>query len=212
MAHILNRWSGRCEQRAMAEQMIAGLLANPAIFPNPPHPAMASMISIRRKVRLYNNRRKNLIADRAVAEQTTADKDDMLEDLIEAMKADLRYAENTVDFDDDKLKLIGWAGKKTKTSLTPPGQVRMLEAPKQGAGWVFLDWKQPADGGKPAAYKVQRRVGGGGPDGAWADVATAILSEITLVDQPEKTEIEYRVIAVNKAGQGTPSNTVLVVL
>jgi len=81
---------------------------------------------------------------------------------------------------------------------------------------VFLDWKAPADGGKPAAYKVQRRVGGvvgSEPVGdRWEDVATAILSEITLVDQPEKTEIEYRVIAINKAGEGTPSNTVLVVL
>ena len=201
---------------AMAEQMIAGLWANPAVFPNPPHPAMASITSIRRKVRQYNNRREDLIAARAVAEQTTAEKDDALEDLIEAMKADIRYAENTVDFDDDKLKLIGWAGKKTPTALQPPGQSRLLEAPKQGAGWVFLDWKQPADGGKPAAYKVQRRVGGvvgSEPVGdRWEDIATAILSEITLVDQPEKTELEYRVIAVNKSGEGHPSNTVEVVL
>ena len=123
------------------------------------------------------------------------------------MKADIRYAENTVNFDDDKLKLIGWAGKKAKTPIAAPGQVRLLEAPKQGNGWLFLDWKAPADGGKPKAYKVQRRSGGN-----WVDVATAILSEITLVDQPEKTEIEYRVIAVNKAGKGQPSNTVMLVL
>ncbi|HEG43471.1 MAG TPA: fibronectin type III domain-containing protein [Phycisphaerales bacterium] len=194
---------------AMAEQMIAGLWANPAVFPNPPHPAMASITSIRRKVRQYNNRREDLIAARAVAEQTTAEKDDALEDLIEAMKADIRYAENTVDFDDDKLKLIGWAGKKTPTALQSPGQSRLLEAPKQGAGWVFLDWKQPADGGKPNAYKVQRR---NRPSGPWENVATAILSEITLVDQPERTELEYRVIAVNKSGEGQASNTVMVVL
>ena len=30
--------------------------------------------------------------------------------------------------------------------------------------------------------------------------ATTILTEATLVDQPEKTELEYRVIAVNKFG------------
>jgi hypothetical protein len=34
----------------------------------------------------------------------------------------------------------------------------------------------------------------------------------TLVEQPEKTELEYRVIVVNKAGEGSPSNTVMVVL
>ena len=39
-----------------------------------------------------------------------------------------------------------------------------------------------------------------------------ILTEATLVDQPEKTELEYRVIAVNKAGEGLPSNSVMIVL
>lgn len=65
----------------------------------------------------------------------------------------------------------------------------------------------PDSGGKPKAYKVQRRVGGN-----WADIATAILTEATLVDQPEKTELEYRVIAVNKAGVGQASNTEMVML
>ena len=44
------------------------------------------------------------------------------------------------------------------------------------------------------------------------DVATAIETESTLVDQPKAVELEYRVIAVNKAGVGSPSNTVMVVL
>jgi hypothetical protein len=50
------------------------------------------------------------------------------------------------------------------------------------------------------------------PVESWDNIATAILSEITLVEQPEKTEIEYRVIAINKSGQGQASNTVMVVL
>ena len=196
---------------ALARAMADGLQANPAIYPNPPCQLFGPN-GLNRKITKYNDSRGVLINARAVAEQAVADKDDTLQNLIDAMKADLRYAENTVDFDDDKLKLIGWAAKKTPTALPSPGQSRLLEAPKQGesgGGWVFLDWKQPADGGKPAAYKVQRRVR---DSGDWNDIATAILSEITLVDQPEKTELEYRVIAVNKAGEGTPSNTVMVVL
>lgn len=39
-----------------------------------------------------------------------------------------------------------------------------------------------------------------------------IMTEATLVGQPEKTELEYRVIAANKAGKGQESNTVMVVL
>lgn len=190
---------------ALAGLIKNGLKNNPTIFPNPP--VRQILMGIKRNQ--FVTARDNALSAHAVAEQATTDKDQALQNLIDAMKADLRYAENTVDFDDDKLKLIGWAGKKAPTALPPPGQSRLLEAPKQGAGWVFLDWKQPADGGKPAAYKVQRR---NRPDGAWADVATAILSEITLVDQPEKAEIEYRVIAINKAGEGSPSNTVMVVL
>ena len=188
---------------ALAEQLWRGLLDNNAIFPQPPvHP-----ILIRIKKLIYQSRHDNFLAARAAAEQATGEKTEALEELIEAMKADIRYAENTVDFDDDKLKLIGWAGKKAKTPIAVPGQTRLLEAPKQGKGWLFLDWKAPADGGKPKAYKVQRRSGK-----SWADVATAIITEATLVDQPERIQLEYRVIAVNKAGEGPESNTVNVVL
>ncbi|MBW8014839.1 MAG: fibronectin type III domain-containing protein [Planctomycetes bacterium] len=49
-------------------------------------------------------------------------------------------------------------------------------------------------------------------DGPWADVATALLTEVTLVDQPRSMELEYRVIAVNKAGEGQSSNTEIVVM
>jgi hypothetical protein len=44
------------------------------------------------------------------------------------------------------------------------------------------------------------------------NVATAIKTESPLADQPLKTKLEYRVIAVNKSGVGPPSNTVMVVL
>jgi len=193
------------EIQPLAMSIVLGLWNNQPVYPNPP----VNPFTLAGKMNLYINAKNNTIAAQAAAEQATAEKDNALENLIDAMKTDLRYAENTVDFDDDKLKLLGWAGKKAPTPLAIPGQARLLEAPKQGAGWVFLDWKAPADGGKPKAYKVQRRVR---DSGDWKDIATAILTEATLVDQPEKTELEYRVIALNKSGEGQPSNTVMVVL
>ena len=82
-----------------------------------------------------------------------------------------------------------------------------------------MDWKTPAEGGRVNAYKVQRRER---PEGAWQEVGTAIETESTLVDQPKGIELEpvcvrlrtgrYRVIAINKSGEGSPSNTVMAVL
>ena len=40
----------------------------------------------------------------------------------------------------------------------------------------------------------------------------AIESELALSDQPRGIEWEYRVIAVNKTGEGSPSNTFMTVL
>jgi len=87
-----------------------------------------------------------------------------------------------VNPDDDKLNPIARSGKQTPTALAPPGEVRQLETPKQGDGWVFLDWKQPVDGGRVIAYNIERR---NRTDGAWQDVATATETEATLVEQPK---------------------------
>jgi len=158
---------------------------------------------------MYITAKNEAVAAMAAAEQKTAAKDEVLQTLVDYMKADLRYAENTVDFDDEKLKLLGWGGRKTKTSLETPGQARTLEAPRQGEGWIFLDWKEPSEGGKVAAYKIQRRER---PAGAWADASMAIESETTLSGQERGKEWEYRIVAINKAGEGLPSNTVMAVL
>ncbi len=193
------------EVAALAEAMITGLTANAVLYPAPP----VAVLDLTAAKTAYITALNAAIAAKAVAETATVAKDDTLEALVDAMKTDLRYAENTVDFDDAKLNLIGWAGKAAATPLTVPGQVRSLEVPRQGADWVMLDWKQPADGGAASAYKVTRRER---PAGAWEDVATAVITEATLVGQPTAKELEYRVIAVNKAGDGPPSNTEMVVL
>jgi len=193
------------EITALAELLWRGLLANNPTFPQPP----VNPLLLRTRKLTYQSRHNAFMAARAAAEQSIANKNDALEQLTDALKSNIRYAETVVNFDDDKLKLIGWSGNQTPTALAPPGEVRQLEAPKQGDGWVFLDWKAPADGGKVSAYKIQRRQR---PEGAWQDVATAIETESTLVEQPKGAELEYRVIAINKSGEGSPSNTVMAVL
>ncbi|MBU1320465.1 MAG: fibronectin type III domain-containing protein [candidate division Zixibacteria bacterium] len=190
---------------ALAQEMAVGLAANVAIYPAPP----VSTIDLTTALSDYTNAKNAAVAAQAAAEQATTDKDVALEDLTDALKTDIRYAENTVDFDDDKLKLIGWAGRAASTALELPGQPRLLETVQQGEGWVMLDWKAPSEGGKPSAYKVMRRER---PSGEWADEATAVLTEITLVNRDRSKEWEYRIVATNKVGDGPASNTVMAVL
>ena len=65
------------------------------------------------------------------------------------------------------------------------------------------------DSGKITAYKIERRQR---PSGPWTDAGMTIESEIALSAQERGKEWEYRVITVNKARPGTPTNTVMVVL
>ena len=190
---------------ALPNDMATGLGTNAAVYPAPP----VAPADLQTAMGAYITARDAAVAAAAAAELATAAKDEALQAPTDDMKADLRYAETTVNYDDDQLKLIGWAGRAAKTSLEAPGQTRSLEAPREGEGWVFLDWKEPVDGGAVAAYKIQRRLR---PDGPWTDAGMAIESEITLTNQERGKEWEYRVLAVNKAGESEPSNTVMAVL
>ena len=188
----------------LAANLMQGLQVNDTVYPTPPHlDALTDAMSA------FGPAQQAAVAAQAAAESATVAKAQALETLTDAMKANLRWAELTVNYDDAKLQLLGWGGRAAKTATTAPGQCRLLEAPKQGEGWLFLDWKEPVDGGKTAAYRVERRER---PAGTWETVASAIASEAMLLDQPRSKEWEYRVLAINKAGEGEPSNTVLAVL
>ncbi len=133
-----------------------------------------------------------------------AQKQSALALLTDDMKVHLRFAKASVS-SDQQLALIGWGGHSAPMARQAPSQPRNLE--RQGEGWVHLDWKQGTDGGKPSAYTVQRREM---PDGAWTQAATAVDVEITLTNQPHSKPLEYRVLAMNRAGESDASNTVAV--
>ena len=125
------------------------------------------------------------------------------------MKADLRYAENVARHDPERLRQLGWAGRKEGTSLMPPGQARSLGVAAEGPGWLVLDWKAPVDGGSVQAYRVQRSEG---DVEEWQDVGMAVETEGLISGQKRNVKFVYRVVAVNKSGVGEPSNIVTAVL
>jgi len=189
----------------LAQTLVTGLEDNILIYPVP----TVSTVNLDALMAAYTDAKNAAVAAAAAAEAATSAKTDALSELVAAMKSDLRYAENTVDFEDSKLKLLGWSGRKDPTPQPAPGQVQLLEVVQQGEGWLSLRWKAPATGGSPSAYKVMRRQR---PEGEWSEVHTAVTAEANLINQPRGLELEYRIIAVNKAGSGEPSNTQMIVL
>nr|VFK44979.1 MAG: Fibronectin type III domain-containing protein [Candidatus Kentron sp. TC] len=189
----------------LGQEMSAGLAANTGIYPAPP----MSIADLNAAIAAYQEARDALVAAQAQVKLAVEKKDKVLDILMRGMKSNLRYAENTVDYDDGKLKLIGWSGRRARTPLAPPGAVSDLESSNRGEGWIALDWKKPKDGGKVASYKIQRREEG---SEAWVDVGVALDPNAAVSGQPSGKRLVFRVVAINKAGEGKPSNGILAVL
>ncbi|WP_165742006.1 fibronectin type III domain-containing protein [Candidatus Thiosymbion oneisti] len=193
------------EIQSLAHEIRTGLQGHPDLYPSPP----VTEEELGKALKVYTRAADAVTEQQAAVSHAVNVKHETLEALTDAMKRILRYAENVTQFDDASLKFLGWGGRRSGTSLEPPGQTRSLETPRRGEGWIFLNWKKPEDGGKVAAYKVQRREEGSED---WIDVGTALATEATLSDQPRGKQFVFRVVAINKAGEGEPSNGVLAVL
>jgi len=194
----------------LGQTMSSGLKANSDIYPTPPINTLVLDESVTR----YLAERDAAVAAQAAAALATTAKQEALQALMDNIKANLRYAETTVDFDDDKLKIIGWGGRREKTPMTAPGRPLNLISTEQGEGRIKLQWKKPSDGGKVAAYEIlcRERAPGTDGNGEWDNEGTSISTQHTLTGQPRGKELEYGVVAMNKVGEGPMSNIVTAVL
>jgi hypothetical protein len=193
------------EIAALARRIISGLDTGSADFPAPP----AAPTEVQAALDDYEAKKDAALAADGQARETYAVKDEALEVLVDLMKAVLRYAENTARHDPERLRQLGWAGRKEGTSLMVPGQVRSLGVAAEGPGWLVLDWKSPVDGGSVQAYRIQRSEG---DVEEWEDVGMAVETEGLVSGQKRNVKFVYRVLAVNKSGLGEPSNIVTAVL
>jgi hypothetical protein len=192
--------------------MAAGLSGSGVDFPSPP-------ITVGELNTLISNclgAKNDFVAKKAEAKEATVTKSDRLTDLVDGMKQDLRYAENTVGEDDAKLGLIGWSGRKTPEALTPPEPPSNLHPTMEGPGTITLVWTKPVSGigGAVKSYIVERRdqPQGGGTFSEWVQQSFSLEPEIILSSQPTGVQLEYRVISLNPAGTSEASNSTGAVL
>src|SRR3990172_6495968 len=192
------------EFAALALRGAEGLAQHPEDFPNPP----VSAADLKAKWEVFNAADTATVAAKDAYLGQHAVKDDAFEDMEDATKADLRYAEVAVRDRPEKLTALGWRPRRDGSPLEPPGETRDISIVSEGDTWVILRWNPPVDGGAPGFYRIQRKREGS----PWEDAATSTETEHLVSNQPRGVDLLYRVIAVNKAGAGQPSATVTVVL
>jgi len=190
---------------ALAESVVQGLTSNPAVFPNPPVPPAVMMADLLAVVQAHDE----AVAAMAAAEQKIEAKNEKLAVLVKKVKDNLRYAENTVDYDDEFLKLLGWSGRAKRKPLVKPGQCSNFSAMAQGVDWIGLAWEAPTKGGKPAMYRILHRENG---TSKWTVAETSYGTAFRLERQEAGKSMDYCVVASNKAGESGESNIVTAVL
>jgi len=189
----------------LAQFLISGLRSQQETFPAPPVPPD----ELQTRFATYVTAREAAVEASGLAASSYTMKDEALDELVADMKSNIRYAENTADFDDGKLKTLGWGGRSSKNSRDVPGQVGSLSSPREGPGWLLLEWQQPVEGGKVSAYRIQRRRHA---EEVWEEAGMAVENQALLSGQERGVGLVYHVIAVNKTGEGVPSNIVTTVL
>ena len=66
--------------------------------------------------------------------------------------------------------------------------------------------------GEARAYVILRRMQSATGFSPWLDASISIATQASLSNQPQRIQLEFRVVAMNAAGTSVPSNSVAAVL
>lgn len=196
---------------ALAEAMIGGYTEHAAMFPN-------SDVALLQSLRdAYDTTAAAQTEAMATAQLATESKQQALTALQAEMKRQLKQSQVDTSDDPEELNYIGWGPRAAEQPLTTPGQPMALKSVSEGAGTLEIGWKRPArgSGGRVRTYIIERReltIDETGDWGRWRQAAISLQTRASLKDQPRGVQLEYRVKAINKAGESQPSNTIAVVL
>lgn len=192
---------------ALVRQMVAGYQSHGADFPS----INRALLNIKRIV--YANARKRQIEAHSQMQLATDNKNTSLDTLRELMKSCLKKSQIDAAANPEKLALIGWGRRAILQPVEPPGQPRELNCLTQAKASILLEWNHPAGGGAVRNYIVEKReLLQDNVLDSWRLVGTALNTTICLTCQRQAVQLEYRIKAVNKAGESIPSNTAAVVL
>ena len=102
----------------------------------------------------------------------------------------------------------------TKTRLADDDRkvsahTRILKASPQGKGFSLIGRGKASDDGIVLSYRIERRER---LAGNWSIVWMSAENEATFNNRERKKDCEIRVIALNKASEGAPNNTVAAVV
>lgn len=189
---------------ALAQQIENGLNVNTNLADSPVEKAVFSA-----KLAAYLAKRDEIIVASAQLSTKHDEKDDLQEDLTDDMQRVIDYMSSVTNNDPTEMASIGWIVEEVSRAKQPPGQPRALEIVNQTDGSIFLDWKNPTNGGRVASYRIERRER---PEGQWETVGANNITEMLLTNQPRGVELEYRIVAFNSNGDSIPSNTVAATL
>jgi hypothetical protein len=185
---------------ALAKNLANGLKSQPGDFPMPPVCAEALLAS----AQALASARDQELALKGELEAASKARREALEQLVEQTKLNVAYAEQAVDYDDAKLRSLGWKGLKPE-KLQPPGPPRVLELVRISDNGVELDWKKPGTGGDAQSYRIEARQEG---VERWSLKGFSLHSDCILNNLDPGHTYQVRVIAVNKIGEGEPSQAI----
>lgn len=201
----------QAEIMALTEAMIGGYTEHPALFPSAD---VALVQSVRDAYYAAAAAQTEAVAKARIA---TEAKQAALAEVQTVIKRQLKLSQTDNPASPENLKYIGWGPRAAAQPIEPPGQPMGLKSVDEGAGTLLIEWKRPArgSGGSVRTYIIERRElshAAGGQPSQWRQEAIALETTAQLEDQPRATQLEYRIKAVNKAGESEPSNTIAVVL
>lgn len=194
---------------ALAGDMIAGYLAQPALFPH------ADVAEVQAALAAFEARAYEKQEAHAKAMLATKAKEAAMGALVQVMRKQLRQSEADAAAAPETLEFIAWGPRAAPEAATAPGEPTDLRSVAEDATSVTLKWKSPAPGtgGRVRTYVLERREHAPGQAfSAWHQIGVALSAKAALTDQPRGIQLEYRVIAVNSGGASTPSNVAAVVL